>query len=225
MRAHLARDMEVLQTEILEMGSLVEDAVNMAIRAYVERDAEMAEAIAAGDDQIDMKELEVEEQCLKTLALHQPVAGDLRFLVVMLKVNNDLERMGDLAIHIAKRAVRLSKDESIGLPSRFNEMADLVRQMVRMSLECLISRDSEQAMRVIITDDLVDDIHEGIYKELRDRMRSEEGIIDRAFYTISICRHLERIGDLATNIAEDVYFMVEGEIIRHQVEDGSREDN
>ena len=133
--------------------------------------------------------------------------------------------MGDLAIHIAERVIALSKMPPIKQPARFVEMADLVKTMVRQSLDCLVKQDSEQAIQIIIEDDLVDDMHWEIYHELRERMRSNEGIIDQAFYTISICRNLERIGDLATNIAEDVYFMVEGDIIRHQIETGTAEDN
>ncbi len=215
MRAHLDRDLEKLRVEILAMGAMVEDATMKAINALVNRDIELAEQVMKSDRQIDMKELDVEEECLKILALHQPVAGDLRYIIAILKVNNDLERMGDLAMHIADRAIALAKQEPIGTPKRFGEMVELVRKMVKDSLDALVRSDSELALKIIETDDLVDEIHWEIYRKLRERMRTEEGIIDRAFYTISACRHLERIGDLATNISEDVYFMVEGEIIRH----------
>ncbi len=225
MRAHLARDLEKLSKEILDMGAMVESAATRAIDALENRDVDLAEEVVKGDDKIDMKELQVEDQCLKALALHQPVAGDLRYIVAVLKVNNDLERMGDLANHIAERAVYLAGNPPIGMPARFGEMVRLVREMVRESLESLITQDAELAKKVILTDDTVDEIHWESYRELLGRMRTEEGIIDRAFHTITACRHLERIGDLATNIAEDVYYMVKGEIIRHRYETEGIEDN
>ena len=225
MRVHLARDLEKLKEEILTMGGMVEEATSKAIDALVNRRLDLAEEVARSDDKIDTKELEVEEACLKTLALYQPVAGDLRYIVSILKVNNDLERMGDLAIHIAERARFLAGEPPIGMPEKFDEMVDLVQSMVKQSLDSLVRKDAELAKRVIITDDRVDDIYWNIYRGLLERMRNEIDIMDRAFATISACRHLERIGDLATNIAEDVYFIVRGEVIRHRLETGSREDN
>jgi len=215
MRVHLERDMERLKKDVLTMGAMVEKAINDAIDAMVNRNPALAEEVLAGDFDIDMKEIEVEEDCLKILALHQPVAGDLRYIVSILKVNNDLERMGDLAGHIANRASVLSKLDPIGMPNKFETLVNLVKSMVRDSLNALVRQDSELALKIIKTDDEVDELHWQIYRELRDRMRQEQGIIDRAFYTISVCRHLERIADYATNISEDIYFTATGEIIRH----------
>jgi len=225
MRAHFTRDLEHLNDEILILGNMVVGATLQAIDALIQRRADLGEEVLKGDDEIDMKELDVEEQCLKVLALYQPVAGDLRYIVSILKVNNDLERIGDLAGHIAGRAVYLAENPPISLPARFNEMVELVRTMVQQSLESLVRQDAKLALEVVLADDTVDEIHWESYRELLGRMRSEIDIIDRAFHTISAVRHLERIADYATNIAEDVYFMVEGEIIRHRLETGHREDN
>jgi len=225
MRAHLVKDLEKMKREILAMGSMVEEATTKAINALVNRQADLAREVLQGDDAIDNKELEVEDMVLKIFALHQPVASDLRYLVAVLKVNNDLERMGDLAIHIANRALYLTKHPPIGTPARIDEMADLVKSQVRRSLDALIRGDAELARSVIAMDETVDEIHWETYRELLARMNSECEIIDLAFHTISAVRHLERIGDYATNIAEDVYFMVTGDVIRHQDEPDEGEDN
>src|SRR3990170_6845539 len=142
MAKHLQRDLEHLKKEILTMGSMVEEATNRAILALVDRRPELAEAVINGDDRIDYKENEIEEYCLKTLALHQPVAADLRFIIVVLKVNNDLERMGDLAVNIAERAAYLSTHEQLNVSLDFLRMVEGVRTMVRKSLDALIGMDT-----------------------------------------------------------------------------------
>lgn len=225
MRIHLERDLELLKKEILTMGAMVEDAACKAINALLNRRKDLAEEVLVGDSVIDAKELEIEDDCLKALALHQPVAGDLRFIIAILKVTNDLERMGDLAQHIARQASFLADKPPIGMPSRFEEMAGIVRTMVSNSLDSLVRQDSRLAKQVCITDDTVDELYWESYRELLERMKDEPDITDRAFQAISACRHLERIGDLATNIAEDVYFMVEGIVIKHQLETDHLEEN
>ena len=225
MRSHLDRDLDALKRDILTMGAMVEGATLKAIDALVNRRIDLGEEVLKGDDAIDMKELEVEDKCLKALALHQPVAGDLRYIISILKVNNDLERMGDLAGHIASRAIYLAQHPPIGMPRRFEEMADVVRTMVRRCLDALVNRDADLAMQVVLMDDKVDEIHWESYRELLERMRRECEIIDLSFHTISAVRHLERIADHAANIAEDIYFMVSGEVIRHKLETSHGEDN
>jgi phosphate transport system protein len=225
MRSHLDRDLDALKRDILTMGAMVEDATLKSIDCLLNRRPDLGEEVLEGDDAIDMKELEVEDKCLKALALHQPVAGDLRYIIAILKVNNDLERMGDLAGHIAARAIYLAQHPPIGMPRRFEEMVGIVRTMVRKCLDALVNKDSALALEVVKMDDQVDEIHWESYEELRERMRRECEIIDLAFHTISAVRHLERIADHAANIAEDVYFMVEGEVIRHKLDTGDLEDN
>jgi phosphate transport system protein len=213
---HLQRDLDYLKKEILLMGSMVEEATNKALSAFLYRRPELALAVIEGDDRIDQKELDVEEECLKLLALHQPVAADLRFIIAVMKVNNDLERMGDEAYNIAERVSYLSAHEPIGVPADFPGMVDRVRTMVRESLDALVNRDTALARKVCNDDDLVDSTHREMYMALQERMRENPDVVERAVRTLSISRHLERIADLATNIAEDVVFMVDGDVIRHR---------
>ncbi len=219
MGKHLERDLEVLKREILTMGSLVEEAAFKSTASLIDRRPDLIEEVLEGDDRIDQKELEIEEECLKILALHQPVASDLRFVVSVMKVNNDLERMGDLAVNIAERAAHLSRTEPIGVPLDFRRMVELVRNMVRSSLDALVNKDTALARRVCDLDDGVDDINRQMFQILQRTMQEDASSIERAVDTLSISRHLERIADLATNIAEDVVFLVDGDVIRHQHDD------
>jgi len=216
MSKHLQRDLERLKKQLLEEESLVEEAVNKAIAALTERRPALCDEVIAADDVIDQREVAIEEECLKILALHQPVAADLRFVITAMKVNNDLERMGDQAVNIAERAAYLAEHEPLGIPLDFNRMADAVRQMVRSSLDAHVNQDTALAHTVGRMDDEVDEVHREMFRVLQDRMRDDVGVIERAVAYLSASRDLERIGDLATNIAEDVVFMVEGEVIRHR---------
>jgi phosphate transport system protein len=213
---HLQRDLEHLSREILAMGGLVEDATARAMEALLERDPSVAERVVAGDRQIDLKEIEVEEECLKILALHQPVAADLRFIVAALKVNNDLERMGDFAQNIAERARVLSHQDAAEPPAELRAMMERVQSMVVRSLDALVQLDSDLARTVLAADSEVDAMHRRMYEHLQDRMaKSVERIPDYVQY-LSVSRYLERIADLSTNIAEDVIFTAEGEVVRHR---------
>ena len=216
MAKHLQRDLGELKKELLASGSLVEEDVNHSIEALVNRRINLAEVVIEGDYQINQKENQIEEECLKILALHQPVAADLRFIISVLKVNNDLERIGDLAVNIAERAVYLSAHEPLKATLNFPRMADGARKMVRKSLDALIGMDAKLARVVLTMDDEIDDLNREMYTTLQDLMRQSPEFIDRAVHTLSVSRYLERIADLSTNIAEDVVFMVEGELIRHQ---------
>ena len=206
-----------LKKELLASGSLVEEAVNQSIEALVNRRINLAEVVIEGDYQINQKENQIEEECLKILALHQPVAADLRFIISVLKVNNDLERIGDLAVNIAERAVYLSAHEPLKATLNFPRMADGARKMVRKSLDALIGMDANLARIVLTMDDEIDDLNREMYTILQDLMHQSPECIERAVQTLSVSRYLERIADLSTNIAEDVVFMVEGELIRHQI--------
>ena len=216
MAKHLQRDLGELKKELLASGSLVEEAVNQSIEALVNRRINLAEVVIEGDYQINQKENQMEEECLKILALHQPVAADLRFIISVLKVNNDLERIGDLAVNIAERAVYLSAHEPLKATLNFPRMADGARKMVRKSLDALIGMDANLARIVLTMDDEIDDLNREMYTTLQDLMHQSPECIERAVQTLSVSRYLERIADLSTNIAEDVVFMVEGELIRHQ---------
>lgn len=216
---HLRRDLERLQREILQLGSRVEDAIRRATLALVDRRVDLADEVIAGDAEIDATEVEVEEDCLKILALHQPVAGDLRFLVAVLKVNNDLERMGDLAVNVAERARYLASHDPLQVPLDFARMVEMVREMVSSSLDALVRQDPLAARKVCEMDDEVDRLNREMFHLLQQVMQDDSGAVKRAVHALSASRHLERVADLATNIAEDVVFMVEGEVIRHRAED------
>jgi phosphate transport system protein len=215
MSKHLQHDLDQLKRDILTMGSMVEEATNKAMAALIQRRPELADEVIAGDDLIDHKELEVEDKCLKILALHQPVAGDLRFIVGCIKVNNDLERMGDLAHNIAERAAFLSRNEPLEVTIDFTRMVERVRSMVSDSLDALVNSDTALAREVCRRDDEVDHYNKQMFRRLENMMKERPETIERASQTMSVSRHLERIGDHATNIAEDIVYMVEGEIIRH----------
>ena len=216
MTIHFLRDLEKLKKDILTLGSMVEDATNKSIISLVERRPELAEEVIQGDSLIDAKELQVEDDVLKILALHQPVAIDLRFIIVVLKVNNDLERIGDLATNIAERAVLLSQHEPIDVQNDLNRMADAALEMLRNSLDSLVNRDKNLARKVIDQDNEVDAIHYKLWTALQELMCNDPTFVKRAAAAQSAAYHLERIADHATNIAEDVIFLTSGEVVRHE---------
>lgn len=212
---HLARDISRITHELFAICGLVEEAIALAIRALVERREELARQVIAGDSAIDRREVVLEEDILKVLALHQPVARDLRFVITALKVNNDLERMGDLASNIAQRSKHLGRQDPLNLKLDMSAMAAKVQTMVRRSLQSLVELDSKAAREVLGLDDEIDDLHRDCYVELRGLLETQPATAERALDTLSVSRNLERMADLATNIAEDVIFMVEGDVVRH----------
>lgn len=216
MTQHFQRDLEGLKKSLLRLGARVEEAIQKATAALVDRRPELAEEVRRGDPELDEMEVEIESECLKIMALHQPVAGDLRFLVTALKVNNDLERMGDLAVNLAARAVELARSPSLPIADGFQEMVAGVRGMVKGALDALVERDTGAARRVLAADDAVDAAHRGLFARVEAAIREDPAVAGPAIRHLSASRYLERIADLATNIAEDVIFMVEGEIVRHR---------
>jgi phosphate transport system protein len=216
MSLHLQRDLEALKKELLQLGNLVESAINSAILALHNREPALADRVLQIEIEINEKEVLIEEECLKMLALHQPVAVDLRFIVAVLKVDNDLERMGDFAKNIARRAQVLAHLKPIPLSSDFViELPDLVRTMVRKSLDSLVALDVELARNVIRMDTRVDQINAAMYGEVQRLIEEDVSRTEVALNLLSCSRHMERIADLSTNISEDVLFMVEGKVIRH----------
>ncbi len=216
MTKHLVRDLANLKKLLLEVGAMVEEATNRAITALTDRRSDIASQVIESDAEIDSKEVLIEEECLKILALHQPVASDLRFVIAALKVNNDLERMGDQAVNIAERAAALAGQPPLGIHLNVDRMADVVKQMVRSSLDAHVNLDTKLALSVCRMDDEVDELNRETFAVLQEHMRKDPEVSARAVQYLSASRDLERIGDLATNIAEDVVFMVEGEVIRHR---------
>ena len=219
MGKHLQRDLDLIKKDILTMGAMVEDATNKAISAFLQRREDLANELMAGDEQSDQKESAIEDECLKTLALHHPVAGDLRFVVMVLKVNHDLERMGDLAANMAERTLALLRDKSLDIKLPIQELGESVRMMVRHCLDALVNLDAKLARKVCEDDDSVDRMHREMFVVLEQKMRADSSSIERATGLLSLSRYLERIADHATNIAEDVVYLVEGDIIRHQFAD------
>jgi phosphate transport system protein len=215
MAKHLQRDLDQLAKELLTMGGLVEEATNRAITALIRRDRALAREVANGDGAINDRENLIEENALKILALHQPVAADLRFIITALKVNNDLERIGDHAVSIGERAEMLADLDPLPLPEDFDKLVSVVQSMVHDCLNALVERDADLARSVCMRDDEVDRIHRQMYVDMQAVMRQDPKFIEPAINAISATRHLERIADLATNVAEDVVFMVEGDILRH----------
>jgi phosphate transport system protein len=216
MSLHLQRDLETLKKELLQLGNLVESAINCAIQSLHNREPELAERVLQIEFEINEKEVFIEEECLKVLALHQPVAVDLRFIVAVLKVDNELERMGDFAKNIARRVQVLSHLPPLPVsPAFMNELPDLVRTMVRKSLDALVALDVDLARNVIKMDKRVDEINANMYVEVQRMIEEDVSRTEGALNLLSCSRHMERIADLSTNIAEDVLFMVEGKVMRH----------
>src|SRR3989454_11127311 len=218
MSIHLNRDLENLHRRVLALAAAVEQAVEQAIRALFERDEQLAQTLIESDTPIDLEENQVEEDCLKILALHQPVAVDLRRVAAILKINTDLERMADLAVNIAERALALARGMEIPVPATLRQMTDLTNTMVRDSLDAFVNLDEALAKRVCRMDDEVDRYNREIISQVSQFMKKSPDHVDAGLHLFSAVRHLERIADHATNIAEDVVYLIEGKIIRHHPE-------
>lgn len=204
-----------LENKILEMGGLVETSIHTAIQSLVERDEARIRAVWESEDRINQLDIEVDEMATRLLALNQPVAKDLRFLTAAIKINSDLERMGDLAINVAQRAVSLLNRPVVKPLIDIPHMSKTVESMVRKSLDAFVRRDEALAQSVLLSDDEVDDLKNAIYKELIELMERGEAPTSPGFDLIFIAHNLERIADHATNIAEDVLFLVKGVDVRH----------
>jgi phosphate transport system protein len=219
MTKHIERQIDQLKEKILRVGTMVEEAISKSITALINRDVSLAQRVAASDEQIDRMEVEVEEECLKILALYQPVAADLRFVVAALKINNDLERMGDLAKNIAKRVAQLANGEPCELPPEIRTMAMQAQEMVKQSLDAVVKADPALARQVREEDDAVDESRQQIRRKVLKGIKEHPENVENLLRVNSVSKHIERIADMATNIAEDVIYMVEGEIVRHRATD------
>jgi phosphate transport system protein len=215
MAKHLHRELEKIKKRVLSLGAQVEERVRMVIKAIESRDAAVAEKIIKMDYEIDEIEVEVEEECLKILALHQPVAVDLRFLTAVIKINNDLERIGDEAGNIAQCVHYMARREKVDVPFEYSVMGEQVETMLKMSLDALVNLDLDLAFRVLTMDDVVDDKYGVIYDQVKDLILENPNNVGYMINLFLVARHLERIGDHATNIAEEVIYLIEGEIVRH----------
>jgi phosphate transport system protein len=216
MTKHIARQIDGLKERILKVGTLVEEAISKSISALINRDAALAQRVIANDEEIDRMEVEVEEECLKILALYQPVAADLRFVVAVLKINNDLERMGDLARNIAKRVNQLAGGKAYTLPPEIRTMAMQAQDMVKECLDAVVKADPLLARQVREEDDAVDEARQRIRKRIIQGIKDNPDDVENLLRINSVSKHIERIADMATNIAEDVIYMVQGDIVRHR---------
>ena len=219
MSRHLQIELENLKKKLLALAAIIETAVRDATLSIEKRDSELAQKIIDDDINIDHTEVEIEEDCLKVLALHQPVAVDLRFIVAVLKINNDLERIGDLAVNIAERAVFLAGQSKVNISIDLVDMAHNAQSMLKKSIDALINHDAELAHKVCASDDIVDQMNRQMYLKVQEAIVKNPEQISSLIHLLSASRHLERIADHTTNIAEDVIYMIEGQIIRHKTEE------
>jgi phosphate transport system protein len=216
MSKHLLRDIDNLNAELLGISSVVEEMIDKAILALNERRFDLVDEVINSDKFVDQHEVHVEEECLKMLALHQPVAIDLRRIATVMKVNNDLERIADLAVSIAERARALDAFPGFPIPNRLQRMVVLTTQMVRGAMDALVNLDTAAARRIMSLDEEVDQYNRDIIEDLQVVMATQAKLVPAALHCFSAVRHIERIADHATNIAEDVVYLVEGEIVRHR---------
>jgi phosphate transport system protein len=215
MARHFQKELEKVKKMILSLGAMVEERVRQSWKAIETIDPAIARQIVKTDHEIDEMEVEIEEECLKIMALHQPVAIDLRFLIAVIKINNDLERIADEAVNIAERITTLDKYRTEKFFFDYGPMAAEVEEMLKLSLDALVNMDVDLAFKVVTMDDEVDEIHHQAYHLIRDEMKAHPDSLIFLMNYYLISRHLERIADHATNVAEEVIYLIEGEIIRH----------
>ena len=219
MTKHFERELDWLKKELLELSALVEENVVKSIQSLKNRDEKLAREVINSDDVVDHSEVALEEQCLKILALHQPVAGDLRFIISALKINNELERVADLAVNIAERSLVIMRQKIIDAPFDYTHMAQKSRAMLNRAIDSLIKMDTALAQEVCQADDEVDELNRDVYTQVYRLIKEQPDNVEILINYVSVSRHLERIADYATNIAEDVIYLVDGKIIRHQPDD------
>lgn len=216
MERRFERELQALKERLLAMGGLAETMIHKSVKALVDREEALVQAVLAHEEEMDLLCIEIDDRCFTLLALRQPMASDLRFLVAGIKINGDLERIGDQAVSIALRARALITQPPVKPLIDIPRMAGLSQEMVRKSLDAFVRRDPELARNVIETDDEVDNLRDQVFRELLTYMMSDPSTIPRALDLILISRHLERIADHATNIAEDVIYIVRGEDVRER---------
>jgi phosphate transport system protein len=215
MTKHFHRELENIKKRVLTLGSLVEDRVRSAVKALEDMDGAAAAEIVRLDYEVDEMEVEIEEECLKVLALHQPVAVDLRFIVAVIKINNELERIGDQAVNIAQRVEVIARRPRPPFTFDYAVMSEKAIRMLKMSLDALVNLDVDLAYKVITMDDEVDQIKKDAYDKIKQAIQELPERVGYYINLLLISRHLERMGDHSTNIAEEVIYLVEGEIFRH----------
>lgn len=216
---HFDKELQSLKEKLLSMASLAESMIYKAIKALIERDSSFMEQVNSDEKKVNLLEIEIDDLCLKLLALKQPMAADLRFITSAMKIDNELERIGDMAVNITQRAAVLIRQPQLKPYIDIPRMADLAQKMVKDSLDSFIKQDVKLARSVLTRDDQIDDLGEQIFRELLTFMISDPSNIPRALQLVLVSRHLERVADHATNIAENVIYLVQGKDIRHHIEE------
>ena len=224
METHFQKELQELKEDLLKMAALVEQAINTAVQSLVKRDSDLAKKTFEGEDRINIMEIAIEDKCLKFLALRQPMATDLRFITSAMKIITDLERMGDQAINIVERAISLNQEPQLKPYIDIPRMAEIVQSMVKDVLDAFVNRDSNLARSVCEKDDIVDGLNGQVFHELLNYMISDPNTITRAVHLMIVCRCLERIADHATNIAEDVIFLVDARVIKHHADANEKDE-
>jgi phosphate transport system protein len=217
---HFQDELDQMKTRLLAMGGLAEDRLRLAVRGLVDRDLAIIERVMAGDAAINQLHIEIDDRCFKLLALHQPMAVDLRAIVAAVKINTDLERVGDLAVNIAEASIRYLQHPPVKELIDIPRMAEIAQGMLREALDAFVRRDLAMAQTVLDRDDELDMLKTLVFRELLDHMLQDQSTIEPSLDLILVSRHLERIGDHATNVAEDVIFLVSAKDVRHHERDG-----
>lgn len=218
MNIQLQREIEKMKRLILALSAKVENDVRMAVRSADNQDEPLARDVINREALTNTMEVNVEEECLKILALYQPVASDLRYIIAVLKINQDLERIGDLAVHIAERALFLCRQPRIEIPFRLEQMADKSQGMLKKVLDAFVTLDESAAREVCAADSEIDNMNQEIFQQVKEAIMKNPRLFEALLQIMHIARHLERIGDHATNIAEDLIYLIEGRIVRHAPE-------
>jgi len=219
MDRHFDEELKILKEKLISMSSIAEEMIQKSTTALKDRNTALIADVFEKEKDVNMLQIEVDDIALKLIALHQPAASDLRFIISAIKINSDLERIGDLAINIAQCAQDLLKEAPLKPLIDIPRMADIAQKMVKDAIDAFVNKNSVLARDVCMRDDSVDDLNDQIFRELLTYMMQDSKNINRAIELILVARHLERIADHATNIGEDVYYIVEGKDIRHHVED------
>jgi phosphate transport system protein len=218
-RHHFEQDLQALKNRLLNMGAMVEERVHQAVQALMARDLDAVERIIHGDQEVNDLQIEIDDRCLKLLALQQPMASDLRLITAAMKINADLERIGDQAVNIAEQALKILSLPPLKPLIDLPRMAEMAERMTRESLDAFVRRDAALARSILRRDDEVDQLKDQVFRVLLTYMMADPGTIERALSLILVSRHLERIADHATNVAEDVIFVVEAKDVRHHHEE------
>ncbi|HTR81307.1 MAG TPA: phosphate signaling complex protein PhoU [Bacteroidota bacterium] len=218
MPRHFEIELDQLRTNIIKMGSLVDEQIDLATMALIESNTEKARFVIERDKKADEFDNLIDAQCERIFALTQPVATDLRLIMAALKINHELERMGDIAVNIAERAISLQYHLELLRRSRVIEMSSIAREMVKRAIDSFVNNDPELAREILPKDDLVDNLNKTIFNFLVSEMKSDPSIIEPAAHIIVLSRHLERLADHATNISEEVVYLVDAKIVKHHAE-------